>query len=487
MSRFLFMPRSRVLKSSLTLISAVSLAACSDSSPPNDLSHLGTFSSSRPDVPYIKIYQSNDKDYVISPWGGLELVVDENGKVSSADESVGLVGEFSNIQDGLYEQLDYTIYGESVSLKRVDELEGAELVSKMYQDIEGFENISSGNTQCESASLQTNLNDSSFDSDLIGRLVEKAQSDFHPLNKTTSIVVAHDGEIVIEEYMNGWSADYPHTIQSITKSLTSLAAGALVQEGKIEGEDQKVASLLPDYADALTDKKSELTLKHFLTMSAGLEWDEWSTSYDNDNNSRNREMNSPDAVEYVLSQKLVKEPGEQFVYNGGLVTAVGKIIEEHSGKEDAGQYLVSGPLSNLCFKNAYMHIQNRNTYNFAGGGYLRSRDLLKLGLLVKNDGSWNGEQLIDKQWVAHSLEEEMTTNWNGMRYGYFWWMQDYIIEGETFNVVYGLGYGGQVLAIVEELDLVAVRTATNFRGSNAFDGFMKDYVIPAFVRGQPKT
>ncbi|MBW3695061.1 class C beta-lactamase-related serine hydrolase [Vibrio sp. T187] len=480
MSRFSFKPSSTVVKSCLGLLISAPLVACSQEAP-DAQSHLGTYSSSRPDVPYIKIYQDNGVDYVISPWGGIELLMLEEGKFRSKDRTIGLKGEFSQLNDGVYQSLTYTIYGEEVSLERAGNLQGAELVEKMYLNAEGFENISSVNSQCTNRSLPTDFASDRYDQAAIDRLVETVNSSYHSLSKTTSVLVAHKGELVIEEYMNGWTADYPHTIQAISKSLASLTAGALVEEGKLVDEHQTIKSLLPDYSSKLTGDKAELTLKHFLTMSAGLKWDEWSTKYSDDNNSRKIEMESPNAVQYVLSQELVEQPGQKFVYNGGLVTTLGQIIEEHSGSENAGAYLASGPLSNLCFENAYMHIQNDHTFNFAGGGYLRSRDLLKLGLLVQNQGMWNGQQIIDKQWLENSLKEALDTNWNEMRYGYYWWMQDYIIDGQRYDVVYGLGYGGQVLAIVDELDLVAVRTARDFASGGGFDEFLRHYVIPAFA------
>ena len=325
------------------------------------------------------------------------------------------------------------------------------------------------------------VDDVVFDQSKVRQLSQLSASPNNPYSDTTSLLIAKDGKLVVEEYFNGWDSQFPHTIQSISKSLTSLALGDAIHRGLIESDTQTLVKLMPAYAELLSDEKSQLTLAHLLMMGAGLDWNEWSTPYENPNNPRQQEMASIDPIAFVLDRELIAEPGEQFRYNGGLVTIVGELISQQAGVEHFADYWRESPLSALCFENAYFMNQAGGVTNTAGGGMLRPIDLLKVGQLVAQDGVWQEQRLLPKGWIERSTKPHLTTGDGIYDYGYYWWLDDIQVAEKTYPVVFGLGYGGQVVAIVEDLDLVVARTATHFMGRTPNIEMMRDYIIPAFT------
>ena len=112
---------------------------------------------------------------------------------------------------------------------------------------------------------------------------------------------------------------------------------------------------------------------------------------------------------------------------------------------------------------------------------MRPIDMLKVGQLMLDGGQWQGQQLIDKQWVADSLDR--TVNSYNSKYGYFWWHDDaFVLDNVTnYPYVHASGWGGQEIVIIKELDLVVVTTASNFDSSARVNEMLRNFIIPAFV------
>ena len=96
----------------------------------------------------------------------------------------------------------------------------------------------------------------------------------------------------------------------------------------------------------------------------------------------------------------------------------------------------------------------------AAGSSLRSRDMLKVGHLVLNDGKWMGEQLIPREYLERATSPLVKTR-GSAKYGYFWWSENYEVDGKIYKSKQGRGAGGQLLIILPEIEVVAVLTAHN--------------------------
>ena len=115
----------------------------------------------------------------------------------------------------------------------------------------------------------------------------------------------------------------------------------------------------------------------------------------------------------------------------------------------------------------------------AAGSSIRSRDMIKMGMLVLNKGKWHGEQLIPEKYVEIATSP-LTESWGGNCYGYFWWVSKYYINGKTYLCKAGRGAGGQFIFMFPEIELIFVVTAHN-KGMGTMLKELPPALIPAFV------
>jgi CubicO group peptidase (beta-lactamase class C family) len=149
-----------------------------------------------------------------------------------------------------------------------------------------------------------------------------------------SIVVVRHGQIVFEQYRNGYHEKRKHHVQSVTKSFSSMLIGIAIQQGLIESVDQRMVDLFPDHTIANLDvRKQRITLENLLTMSDGMDWHELDYPYNHPENTLGQMWVSRDAVQHVLDRPMAREPGEAWAYNSGTSILLGGIIEQVSGRE----------------------------------------------------------------------------------------------------------------------------------------------------------
>ena len=125
-----------------------------------------------------------------------------------------------------------------------------------------------------------------------------------------------------------------HTLQSVTKSITSIAVGIAIDEGHIpDGVRTPATAFFDSWKTDQTDgRRQAMTLEDMLTMRSGLQWDEWTTSYDDADNSCIQLESSDDWIRFVLEQPMSHAPGTRFVYNSGVSVLLGKIVREATGQ-----------------------------------------------------------------------------------------------------------------------------------------------------------
>lgn len=185
--------------------------------------------------------------------------------------------------------------------------------------------------------------DEGIDSTIINKIDTAITNGTYP--NIHSLLIARNNKLVYERYWQGkdqsWgndlglrqqSKDSLHDIRSISKSVVSACIGIAIQQGKIKNVEQRVFDFFPEYAKLDTGLISSLTIKHLLTMSSGLKWNE-EVPYDNPENSEIKMINSTNPVEYVLSQPMDFPPGKVWQYNGGTTQLLAAIIEKTTGKK----------------------------------------------------------------------------------------------------------------------------------------------------------
>lgn len=312
-----------------------------------------------------------------------------------------------------------------------------------------------------------------------------------------SILIIKDDKLVFEEYFEGYlystsppgsNGDFieydretDHYLASVSKSVTSVIFGAAVKEAYITNVDTLLRDVLPEYQVILTGEKAGITLEHLLTMSSGLHWDEWSTSFEDPANDVVALFREEDPIEYILSKHMINSPGNEFLYNSGGTNVLGAVIERATGMSflEFGNLYLFDPLQ----VEGGMWEKIAGAYYFASGGlYLRPRELAKIGSLFLNNGYWGERQIITEEWITASSTEYIETNDlipQAHAYGYQWWMIDFQVNGQEYDCFFAAGWGDQYMFIFPEQDMMVVVNSGNFLsyGGVSIFSLMEDYIL----------
>ena len=301
-----------------------------------------------------------------------------------------------------------------------------------------------------------------------------------------SVLVVRHGHLVFEEYLSSlYTADTKHSIHSCTKSFTSALMGIAIQEGLIGSVDDKMIDYFPNRTIAnLDSRKQSITIEHLLTMTSGLEWDEWTLPYGEYGNDATDMFQSSDAIQYVLDRPMTYDPGESWTYNSGGSHLLGAIVAITSGQtlyEFAFEHLFEP----LGISDYDVHWStDQNGYYAAGGGLsMRPQDMAKFGYLFLKNGTWDDEQILSAEWVEKSTQTSFIFNeYSG--YGYQWWTN----PTDVANVYSAQGYAGQFIFVIPSFDMVVVFTSS----VPAYElypqaAMLFEYIIPAAIDGTTST
>ncbi|MGY4498987.1 CubicO group peptidase (beta-lactamase class C family) [Bradyrhizobium sp. GM24.11] len=311
-----------------------------------------------------------------------------------------------------------------------------------------------------------------------------------------SVVVIRHGKLVFEQYFPGYdqpwgqtdgqyefTATTKHDMRSVTKSVTSLLVGIAIDRKLIAGVDEPVLKFFPNTAAVKQPGWDAITLRHLLTMSSGIKWDE-ALAWTDPKNDGPHLVSEADPIGYVLARPVVAPPDVLWIYNGGGTELLGNIVEHVSGKplEAFAREALFQPLGIADFEwKAYKN----GKIAAAAGLRLRPRDAAKIGQLVLNRGQWNGQQVVSADWIAQSITPRFqAVGYFGgtLFYGYQWWMGRSLARGKDIKWVAAFGWGGQRIFIVPELDLVMMTTTAQYgqpkEGLAAID-ILANVVIPS--------
>ncbi|MHC4535977.1 MAG: serine hydrolase domain-containing protein [Planctomycetota bacterium] len=318
-----------------------------------------------------------------------------------------------------------------------------------------------------------------------------------------SMLIVKDDKLVFEEYFEGhkfnydtvnhhgelvtWDRTMLHRAMSVTKSITSACIGIAIDRALIESVHQSIFDYLPEHQHLNDDGKDKITIEHLLTMTSGLEWNEWALPYSNLKNDVIMVWQVEDPITYILNKLLNGEPGKSFNYSGGNNILLGEIIKNATKMnidEFSGEYLF-GPLG----IDPYYWSQFKNgVVEAAGTIEITPRDMAKIGVTFLNRGVWNEKRIISEQWVDKSATPFPGNNWMndwddhyGMRgYSYSWWTHRFVKSSRSINMFYAAGWGGQFIMVIPELNTVVVFTGGNYLSFRPPFEILKKYILPAF-------
>jgi len=296
--------------------------------------------------------------------------------------------------------------------------------------------------------------------------------------RTTSAFLEHAGEPVYERYFDGADARTLHDPRSVGKSITALAVGVAVAEGKLASERDSAFSHLAELAPFAHDgpAKAAITIADLLTMSSALACD------DDDEHSPGNERNMyPErrwarwAVDLPLDPGYARDAAGRgrFAYCTAGVFLLGQILERTTG-EPVDAFIASRLLSPLGIE--HFGWTRSASGEVMTGGMLRlsTRDLARLGRLVLQGGRWGGRQLVPASWIATALSPLRKPNAAAdprgeLDYGYLFWGRSYETPCGRTRGWYMSGNGGNHVVMLGALDAVAVVTRVSYdtRGMHA--------------------
>ena len=248
-----------------------------------------------------------------------------------------------------------------------------------------------------------------------------------------------------------------HTMQSVSKTVTSVTIGAAMLRGDFPADVQApILNYFNGYKITnVDDRKKRIKLIDLLTMRAGLEWHE-DLAYDDPKNSADIMEATRDWVQYVIDQPMVEEPGKKFVYSSGATQLMSHIFKQATGKT-VDEYAAERVFKPLGIQYYWKHTPT-GLPDTEGGLYLAPRDLAKIGALYLHDGTWNGQQIVSREWVKNSVTPHVQVAEDGFKYGFQWWLAPHGKSPERLAWA-ARGFGGQELLVVPETATIAVFTS----------------------------
>ncbi|UCG63150.1 MAG: serine hydrolase, partial [Candidatus Zixiibacteriota bacterium] len=266
-----------------------------------------------------------------------------------------------------------------------------------------------------------------------------------------------NGYLVAERYFNDAYVDMAPSVASVTKSFTSALTGLALRDGHLISLDQKMVDFFPELDWAGTDlRKGDITIRQMLQMRSGYPAEAVGGYLD--------ELMAYDFdwIPVLIDFPLTNEPGTAFGYSSLTSHMLAVILARASGT-DLYTFARINLLDPLECGQVYWPADLRGYYVGHGDVCMRPRDMAKFGLLYLNGGVYKGTQIIPADWVTESLTPYSHDVYGGdpldymtnISYGYLWWTA----EAGGHGIKLARGFGGQLIVIVPDLDMVVVTSA----------------------------
>ena len=281
-----------------------------------------------------------------------------------------------------------------------------------------------------------------------------------------ALLIYQNDEIILEKYFDDYNAETISDTQSMHKTVLAMMVGIAIDEGIIESVNEPASKHLIEWRD---DSRNQITIKHLLQQSSGLDYPEFSF---HPLSEFNQLMLGEDVTKMTLRQIAYRQPNEIFEYNGVNPQNLGLLLQRAYDKRYAD--LLSEKIwQKVAQDDASVVLdsdKNRmpRTYCCLNA---TARDWLRIGTIILNEGKFKDEQIVSKSWI-NEMKTPSITNPN---YGYLTWLgtehqENRIynpkstatgIHGEPFDdkdIIYLDGFGGQRVYVIPSKKLVIVRT-----------------------------
>ncbi|MCA6069048.1 serine hydrolase [Chryseobacterium sp. RG1] len=296
----------------------------------------------------------------------------------------------------------------------------------------------------------------------------------------TGIVVIKNEKLLLEEYFNGYKRDSLNDTRSVGKSFSSALMGMAIKDGFIKNENQSLKEFynLKQFNN-YSSKKDSITIKSLLTMSSAFNGND--EDYESPGNEENM-YPTDNWIKFILDLPMTENKiGRNWSYFTAGVVLTGDILDKSipSGLEYYADKKLFQPLGITDYK---WQFTPQHKPSLAGGLRMKALDFAKFGQLYKNNGIWNGKQILDKNWIKKSFTNYFPDRKDFEGYGYLFWRKLYKIGNKEFESYQSSGNGGNKIIIFTEIPIVIVITATAYNKPYAHsqaDKIVQDYLLPA--------
>jgi len=277
---------------------------------------------------------------------------------------------------------------------------------------------------------------------------------------TRAFVVVHRDRMVYERYFGGSGQKTLETSFSVAKSFVSTLVGIAIDEDRIGSVDDPVTRYVPELA-ARDPRFKRITLRHLLTMSSGLRYEE--SSFPSPRGDDTYTYYGVDLRKDALDRTEIEQaPGRKWHYNNYNPLLLGLVLERASGMSVA-KFMASRlwqPLGAGSDASWSLDSKRSGFEKMESGLNATALDYARFGLLLLHGGEWNGRRIVSGGWVRDATRVHTTTNFPNP-YGYFWW-----IDGKRPDRFYAFGNYGQYIYVDPRADVVVVRLGSDWGFGN---------------------
>lgn len=307
---------------------------------------------------------------------------------------------------------------------------------------------------------------------------------FDPRGKfsTNSVLIVRDQTILYERYANGFDKEKPHRLWSMTKSLSSLLVGMRLKDLDLTPE-RPISADLPTLSSYFKD---QITVRHLLHMSSGLNWNEFYERNPFQSDVIEMLYLSKDMGKFVASKESIAAPGTRFHYSSGetnlLMDWFKKTFKNDFQAHDL--YPQKRLFDPLEVKDATWEQDASGTFVGSSYAYMSPRSLAKIGLLVLNEGKWplkeseEQSQLVDPLYLKDSFklapsvcQTNLSNLMKGSSYGQHWWLnkacpgKEKPFDKVSEDIILAYGHHGQTLVLFPKHNVVAIRFGADKEGT----------------------
>jgi CubicO group peptidase (beta-lactamase class C family) len=267
----------------------------------------------------------------------------------------------------------------------------------------------------------------------------------HEETGTVAFLIIKDDKIFHESYFDGFDKDSKSNSFSMAKSIVSACLGKAIQEGTIKSLDQKVVDFFPELKGEFAH---QVTVGDLSSMASGMDWDE---RYYSPFSITTRAYFDDELEKMMLNRTINEAPGTSYLYLSGSTQLLAMVIQKATG-EKLSDYVSKHFWKPMGAENEALWQVDRpdgieKAYCCVA---TNARDFARFGKLYKQNGMWNGQQILDSNFVAISTQPRFESS---PEYGYGWWLAEY--NGK--KIFYMRGHLGQYVIVVPEDDLMVVR------------------------------